>query len=171
MKKILLLIAAIAATGLYSCKTTEANYRAAYETAAAKRANDTALDSATMGKLERTDLPRDLKVNGITLPVRTLAIGYDEEGGSLRDNVKRYNVVVGQFRQLFNAKEMRKRLLSEGYEGAMVIHDRQPMYYVVAATTDSPEEAQAQLEKVRTDSRISLKAPLPWILRPAHLAR
>ena len=124
-----------------------------------------------MGKLERADLPRDLKVNGITLPVRTLAIGYDAEGGSSRENVKRYNVVVGQFRQLFNAKEMRKRLLSEGYEGAMVIHDRQPMYYVVAATTDSPEEAQAALEKVRTDSRISLKAPLPWILRPAHLAR
>lgn len=167
----LLAVVTMMAVGLYSCKTTEANYKAAYETAVAKRANDTALDSATVAHLERADLPRDLKVNGITLPVRTLAIGFDEDGGSSRDNVKRYNVVVGQFRQLFNAKEMRKRMINDGYEDAMVIHDRQPMYYVVAATTDSPEEAQAQLEKVRTDSRIYLKAPLPWILRPAHLAR
>ena len=85
--------------------------------------------------------------------------------------LKRYNVAVGQFKQKFNAREMRARLQANGYPDAFIIHTREPLYYVCTATCQTPQEAATALEKVKTDKSIVLRSPLPFILRPAHLAR
>jgi len=169
MKK-LVFVVMFAALLLGGCKTSESNYRAAYEVAKQKK-NDSAVDSVTLAKIARTDLPQETTLEGVKLPMRTFPIGYAKDGGASREVVKHYNVVVGQFRQIFNAKAMRERLMAAGYGGAFVLNDRDQNYYVVAASCATPLEAAEALEKVRKDPTISLKEPLPWILRPAHLAR
>lgn len=169
MRKLLLIIL-LATVILTGCKTSEKNYRAAYEVAKQKM-NESAVDSTVLARISQAELPKETVVDGDTLPMRTFPIGYAKDGGASKEVVKRYNVVVGQFRQIFNAKAMRERLVSSGYPGAFVLNDRDQNYYVVAASCSTPAEAGQQLERVRKDNSISLKAPLPWILRPAHLAR
>ena len=88
-----------------------------------------------------------------------------------RETVKRYNIVVGQFKQVFNARQMRERLMAGGYPDAFIIHTREPLYYVVTQTVATPEEALAAYERVKADRNIVLRDPLPFVLRPAHLAR
>lgn len=169
MKKLVIFLSLIAIT-VTGCKTTESNYRAAYEIAAQKK-NESAVDSATLAKIDQTDLPKDMTVEGVTLPVRTFPVGYPEGGGASREVVKRYNIVVGHFKQIFNAKAMRERLVTSGYEGAMILNDKRQNFYVISSSVATPSEAAAELDKVRKDPSIHLKQPLPWVLRPAHLAR
>lgn len=168
-----LLLPAIALTALLavSCKTNENNYRQAYETAVAKNRDASGVDSTIYARIRNSAKMSDLVVGQDSLPMRTEYVGYTENGGASREMLKRYNVVVGQFKQVFNARQMRERLLSGGYPDAFIIHTREPLYYVCTATCETAEEAAQALDKVRTDKSIVLRDPLPFILRPAHLAR
>lgn len=58
MKKILIIIAVIAMVGFSSCRTNEANYKAAYEKAKEKQM-DTGDDLTTQG-LKNELLPKDM---------------------------------------------------------------------------------------------------------------
>lgn len=156
------------ATAITSCKTTEENYRQAYEAAAEQRREATGLDSTIYGRIRNSAITSQLTVGGDSLPVRKEYIGYTDGGGASRDNVKRYNVVVGQFRQVFNAKQMRERLIAGGYDSTMIVHTREPLYYVVTATASTPEAILEAWRKVKEDKSIVLKSPLPFILVPAH---
>ena len=170
MKKysILLIAGAMAALSLGSCKPTETNYRQAYEAAAEQRRESTGLDSTIYGRIRNSAVTSWLVVNGDSLPMRKEYIGYTDGGGSSRDNVKRYNVVVGQFRQVFNAKQMRQRLIDNGYDSAMIVHTREPLYYVVTSTASTPAATLEAWRKVNADKNLVLKSPLPFILSPAH---
>ncbi|MCM1163695.1 MAG: SPOR domain-containing protein [Muribaculaceae bacterium] len=165
----LLLLAGVLA--LSACKTTEANYKAAYEAAVAQQRDVAELDSTIYGAVRKQAGMSVLKVGADSLPLRTEYIGYTENGGASRSSIHRYNVVVGQFKQVFNARQMRERLMANGYPDAVIVHTREPLYYVVTATVSTPEEALEQYNRVKADRSIVLKAPLPFILRPAHLAR
>lgn len=156
---------------LTGCKTTEANYRQAYEAAVAHRDESTGLDSTIYSRIRNSATTSSLVVDGDSLPMRTEYIGVTKEGGIERSDLKRYNVVVGQFKQIFNARQMRERLLNSGYEGAFIVHTREPLYYVVTATSDNPADILAAWRKVTGDRSIVLREPLPFVLRPAHLAR
>lgn len=171
MKKIFLLVAVIAAMALGACKTTEANYKAAYEAAKIQQRESADIDSTIYGKIRRQGTTMKLAVGADTLPIRTEAIGYTDGGGVSRETVKRYNIVVGQFKQVFNARQMRERLMAGGYPDAFIIHTREPLYYVVTQTVATPKEALAAYERVKGDRTIVLRDPLPFVLRPAHLAR
>lgn len=163
-----LLIAAIAALSAVSCKTTEENYRKAYEAAAQQQREATGLDSTIYGRIRNQAVTSWLAVGNDSLPVRREYIGYTDGGGASRENIRRYNVVVGQFKQVFNAKQMRQRLIDGGYEGAMIVHTREPLYYVVAASVPTPEEARVEWQRVTADRSLVLKSPLPFILTPAN---
>lgn len=158
----LLLIVAV------SCKTSEENYRAAYEAAVEHRQESSGLDSTIYGRIRNSATRSALNVGGDSLPLRAEYIGYTEGGGSSRENVKRYNIVVGQFRQVFNAKQMRQRLIDDGYDSAMIVNTREPLYYVISQTVATPEEALAAWRRVKNDTSIVLRSPLPFVLRPAH---
>lgn len=168
MKKILF-VAAIAAVVLTGCKTTEANYRAAYEIA--KEKQQRAEDDGSTARLQTFADPKEITVDGIKLMMHTEPIGFIADGGVTRESIRKYNVVVGRFRQLFNAKQMRERLIASGYDEACVVTTRDAGYYVIAESCATATEAEKGLEKVKDDSTLSLRAPLPYILRPAHLAR
>lgn len=171
MKLRLLLPLALAAITLASCKTTEANYRAAYTEAVNHNRNSSGVDSTIYSRIRNNASMSTLKVDGDTLPMRTEFIGYTDGGGASRDMVKTYNIVVAQFKQLFNARQMRERLQAAGYPETIILHTREPLYYVVTATVATPAEARAAYRKVKADKKIYLKPPTPFILRPAHLAR
>ena len=171
MKKIFLFVAVVAAMALGACKTTEANYKAAYEAAKIQQRQSADIDSTIYGKVRRQGTMMQLSVGQDTLHIRTEAIGYTDGGGASRETVRKYNIVVGQFKQVFNARQMRERLMAGGYPDAFIVHTREPLYYVVTQTVDTPEEALAAYDKVKTDKNIVLRDPLPFVLRPAHLAR
>ncbi len=153
------------------CKTTESNYRQAYETAVAKNRDSSGVDSTIYAKIRNSARTSDLVVTGDTMPMRTEYIGYTEDGGASLETIGRYNVVVGQFKQVFNARQMRARLQSSGYDSAFIIHTREPLYYVCTQACATPEEAEKAFVRVKDDKSIVLRDPLPFILRPAHLAR
>ncbi len=169
MKKLIMLIAASALMCVTACKTTEANYKAAYETARQKK-YDTG-DSLTTSGLKNADLPRPMAFGSDTLMVRTEPVAQSKTEGAKVSALCKYCVVTAKFRQLFNARSMCDRLLQLGYAGAMVVHNRTQQYYVVARSTDLPSEARATVEKLRADTALSLKEPFPYVLRPAQLVR
>lgn len=162
-----LLLSAIA-TG---CKTNEANYRQAYETAVENSRRNSAVDSTIYARIRNSAQTTALVVGADSLPMRTEYIGYTKDGGASRESVKRYNVVVGQFKQVFNARQMQARLQASGYDSTFIVNTREPLYYVCTATCSTADEAAAELKRVKDDKSIVLREPLPFILRPAHLAR
>ena len=168
MKKIIYLFAILILLGAYACKTNEANYRDAYEKAKEKKTET--VDSLPTAMLRQSDLPRLMKIGNDSVPVRTFPITRKIDAGS-EDGIKKFCVVVGKFRQIFNASSMSKRLAEDGYTYACVVHDRDNYYYVIASSTDIPTEVTPQLDRVRNDKSIVLHSPFPYILRPAHLAR
>ena len=83
----------------------------------------------------------------------------------------RYGVVVGKFKQIFNARSMRERLAANGYPEAIVVYNGSQEYFVVACSTSVPAEAATLLDKVRADTSLTLRDPYPYILRPAMYIR
>lgn len=156
---------------IVGCKTNENNYRQAYEVAVAKNRESSGVDSTIYARIRNSAKMSDLVAGTDSMPMRTEYIGYTEDGGASRENIGRYNVVVGQFKQVFNARQMRARLQSSGYDSAFIIHTREPLYYVCTAACQTPEEADKAFRRVKDDRSIVLREPLPFILRPAHLAR
>ncbi len=169
MKHLHLLLAVIVlALSFAACKTTEANYRAAYDSAKRQQQESTGLDSTIYGRIRNQAATSKLVVGTDSLPLKREYVGYTEDGGSSRENLLRYNVVVGQFKQVFNARQMRQRLIDGGYAGAMIVNTREPLYYVVALSVSTPEEALAAWQRVTSDPSIVLRSPLPFILQPAR---
>ena len=153
---------------LVACKTTEENYRQAYETAVGNSRESSALDSTIYNRMRNNVKTSALAVGSDTMPMRIEYIGYTKDGGAMGASVKKFNVVVGQFKQVFNAQQMRLRLIASGYDSAFIVNTREPLYYVCTATCSSVEEVAQEMKKVRSDESIVLKAPLPFVLRPAH---
>lgn len=166
MKKILTVIAA--ALILTGCKTSEANYRAAYETAKRQTEARHGDPDIPTQQLQQYNLPRPTAVApGDTLPVlRERVTPVNVEGITTEGRMQAYNVVVGQFHQLFNAKAMLGRLIPGGYKDAFVVKNSQPVYYVIAQSSATPDEAGMALRAVEADSTMRLRAPLPFILCP-----
>lgn len=169
--KRLIYILVLAAAVLTGCKTNENNYRQAYEAAVAQREDASGVDSTIYARIRNSAKVSDLVVGTDSMPMRSEYIGYTENGGASREVVKKYNVVVGQFKQVFNAREMRRRMIDSGYPGTFIIHTREPLYYVVSATASTPEEILEEYKKVLSDKGLTLRPPVPFILRPAHFAR
>ncbi|MCM1355368.1 MAG: SPOR domain-containing protein [Staphylococcus sp.] len=171
MRLLPVMVVTLTVVFLCSCKTTESNYRAAYETAVAKNRESAGVDSTIYARIRNSAQMSDLAAGSDTMPMRTEYIGYTENGGSSRETIGRYNVVVGQFKQVFNARQMRERLQKGGYDSAFIVHTREPLYYVCTQACSTPAEAAEAFKRVRSDKSIVLRSPLPFILRPAHMAR
>lgn len=169
MRKILPLIAFVVALGLCSCRTTEENYRAAYEKAKEKQI-ETGDSISTLG-LKNEATPKNMSFGDIVLPIRTEPVGITKDGGGEVSDLKLYNVVAGTFRQRFNAVSMAQRLQSNGYEKPFVIHNRLGMYYVVVGSVATPDMAKQLLDRIDSDKNFTLKPPFPYVLRAAHLVR
>lgn len=161
MKKLILIIALVAVI-LPACKTTEANYRAAYEIA--KQKEKAGIDSTVYAKIRQEARPHQVVVGGDTIAMKAEYVTLVPDMDQNSDLFLQYNVVTGQFKQLFTAKDMRKRLINNGFADAIVIQTREPLYYVVAVSVATPAEAAEALKKVR-ESSFPTRDPFPWILK------
>lgn len=150
----------------YSCKTTEANYRAAYEKAIAGRDSSEALENTIYGRERRQVGFEYVAVGGDTVAVRRQLVKVTDGGGAIPENLKRYCVVIGQFKQRFNAVSMRDRLaVSEGtLPEAFVVETGEPYYYVIGGSYATIGEAAERLKSFRTNPPVPFREPLPYIL-------
>ena len=170
MRRLLLAIAVIA-LALTGCKTNEKNYRAAYEVAKAKFDNEGGLDSTIYNRLRPQGRGTVLVANGDSVEMHVVLVGVPDGVGITRNQLKKYCVVLAQFKQIFNARSMRQRLIDDGYAGATIVNTREPLYYVVAGSVATPEEAVGLMKRVAADKNIVLRDPFPWVLVPSHLSR
>lgn len=173
LSKSLALCALVALFGslVFSCKPNQAAYKKAYESTVARRDSLAKADKEMYGNY-REMIPRTrIKLGEDTLEVRTERIAFTKDGGAVRDSVERYNVVVGRFKQIFNARQMRERLMASGYPKAFVLNNSEPQYYVVASTWSTAQGALDGLNEVKADTMLKMRDPLPFVLEPAHMRR
>lgn len=160
--------AAVAAIALAGCKTTEENYHAAYEKAIKARAQNLDIDSTVYGKVRQQMNTSYLVAGGDSVEMRGMFVSptADEDGKPTAIGGA-YGVVAGQFKTLFNARSLCDRLRSAGYESAGIVNTAEPYYYVVAAWCADGSQAVAALRRLEHDKPVSMRAPLPFILKPA----
>lgn len=164
MKKIVYLTIIIALiSSISACKPTEQNYRAAYELAQQKKAGT---DTVTDRLIDSEAAPAQVTVDGISLPMKTEYTRpvRDLDGFNIAD-FKKYNVVIASFRQLFNAKSVRKRAIEAGFDKAFIVVNNEQVYIVIAASCSTPAEAEAALKKVNDVKPVAMKSPFPYIMR------
>lgn len=153
--------------GLAACKPTEANYRTAYEKAVAGRSDEA--DSTIYTKIRREFVPGTLTYGDRSFPTGSQFVKATEDGGGVAESVKRYCVVAGQFKQIFNAKSMRERLAEGGYPGAFVVQTREPYYFVVAGSSHEIQPAVELFDRLQADTALRLREPAPFILLPSQI--
>ncbi len=179
-------LAASISTG---CKPSEKHYREAYETTIKARhtGEDEYLDSVARAAMQTGGRPVVTHIGDSTLQYRIEWIrpAVDKTSASAAQpkttpthatpgrpspSAKPYCIIVGQFKQRFNAREMCTRLQGYGYAHAMVFQSSEPRYFVAADTVSSPEAALRQLDSIKADKRLLLKAPFPTVIQPAQRA-
>ena len=153
---------------LWGCKTNENNYRQAYEKAVeAREAADADLDSTIYGRARRDFAMQQLVVGKDTVDVKVQHVKVTPDGGGINESLMRYNVVAGQFKQLFTAKSMRERLFDAGYPASFVVQTSEPYYYVISSSHNDAAAAVEALRRLEADRPVGMKPPVPYILQRA----
>lgn len=163
---IIIAVAAVALTGLCACKTTESNYREAYEKVMAARAEqEDDIDSSYYGTVHRNVQVsyRELS-DGRAVSVLARSVTATTDGGTVEDSIHRYNVAVGRFKQAFNAISLRNRIVADSIcPAAFVVQTAEPYYYVIASSHRKIERAADALDSIPANIPV-MKEPLPLIL-------
>lgn len=157
----LALVAALLA-GAVACRTNEENYRIAYEKAVEKdRAN---LDPTIYDKIRQKARPVQVQIDGETVGMRREAVAVTDGQAATREWLRRYSVVVAQFKQRFHAFSMCERLEEQGFTRPFVVETREPLYYVIAASNDTATVARDITKQLEAAPPFKLQEGCPWIL-------
>jgi hypothetical protein len=156
------LLAALTICGITSCKTTEDNYRKAYE-AAVEKQNEGFTEEELLSMTQEEAIPRTV-YKGDSIPLKGQYVN-TVKLDSTTVAAKRFNVVVATFKQRFNATSVYKRFLEAGYPDACLLIDKDQTYYVAAQTTNSLDDAVATLRALQSASPVPMRTPCPYILR------
>ena len=160
------MVLAVALGAVTGCKTTEANYRQAYEKAIAGREDGLQIDSTIYGSVRRDMRQRSVVgKDGRAIIVKNQLVKVTPDGGGIPENLREFNIVVGQFKQLFNAKSMRNRLVDNGYPEAFVVQTAEPYYYVVLASRADVADTHEILAAFMKRQAVPVKSPCPFILQ------
>lgn len=159
-----LLVAATAAfvMTMSSCKTTEANYREAYEATVAHRESqaDTAFDRESE---VRTDSAAVLTV--FLSPVKS------DRSADAATPAKAFpfNAAVNKFKQVFNAKALCHRLRDNGWPQAYVAKTPDEEFYVMAGGASTEAEAAEICSNLRKSAKtVPLGRGYPTIVKLAR---
>lgn len=170
MKKILILLAAAAAFA--GCRTSEKNYRAAYDKAIAGRDSAEAVENTIYGRERRQTSFEYVALGTDTVAVMRQLVKVTDGGGGIRENLRRYCVIVGRFKQRFNAVSMRDRIVSAGTApAAFVVETGEPYYYVVGAAFNSIQDAASAMDNFKLDKDLVMRPPLPFILEASAVKK
>lgn len=167
MRKSLIILALGAIVlALGACHTTEANYRAAYDVAKAKTVADREkIDPEMQAQVDRIKKRRQqiyiVGPDTVTVTTRFISREDTPEG-----EVPEFLIVVREFEQRFNAMAMMKRLRESGIDGAMVVRNSDPTYYVVAESSDMVDAVPALMKKAAKETeKLGLTDGYPIVLR------
>ena len=152
------LIAATAILALSGCKTTEQNYRNAYSIA--KEKETLSIDPETQARIDEENRGMKTTINGEEVRMKTERVRIVEPAeGAVKPA---FGVVVATFKQVFNAKMFRKRLMEQNYPALVVInHDGE--HHVVIKGFDTDAQAAAFLKDLVKKGEV--KTPIePFIL-------
>ena len=142
MKKIILSCLAVAATFvMFSCKSTESSYRAAYEKA---KAQETVAQQTSEPVSVQPVVTTQTPVNVDNSNVRSERLNV-MNGGTL----KAYNVVCGSFKSLDNANNLRNTLVNAGYTAQVAQNPETGMYRVIASSFENKADATVSRDKLR----------------------
>lgn len=158
-------VAVVAAAFMTACKTSEANYRRAYERAVDGRDSLDAIENTIYGSHRRAMGSREVVIAGDTAEIFSQHVSVTEGGGGIRESLRPFNVVVGRFKQLFNATSMRNRLADAGYPDVFVVETAEPFYYIVLSSHSDAASAVKAMKEIPASFPMPLKAPLPFILQ------
>lgn len=159
-----IIIAALTLLTAIGCKTTEENYRTAYQRA--KENERAGIDSTIYSRIRQEARPRLISVDGDTVGMRSEYVSVTEGQPNITaDILKRYSVVVAQFKQLFHAKSVSRRFVEAGHAGTFIVQTREPLYYVVAFSTPDITAARDTLLKIQSTPPFTLQPDAPWLLR------
>ena len=145
-----------------SCKTTEENYRSAYEIAAERKMGTSTGDRTLNGFIERERRLSETKVvAGDSVRIVTEHVSMVDGKAS---DVHKCCVVVGDFQQVFNARSFCKRINeAEGNTDAYVVMNAQKVYYVVYKGFATREDAASFLRN-KENFKILVPKKEPWIV-------
>lgn len=162
MRKLLICIAVLGviATG---CRTTEKNYREAYEKALEKR--DEGLTEEERLAIAREQATPKSVYCGDSIPLKAMWVNTVAE--TSKTAALEYNIVTGTFKQQFNANSAMRRLREGGYPDAFLLIDADKNFIVAASTTSSLDTAVSRLRALEASSPVPLRPPYPFILRKA----
>lgn len=158
----LMIVAVALSISVTSCKTTEENYKAAYEIAARKQVGGVTRDVSSF--IEREKRLGEQKVimgdsvRMLTQPVRMV----DGDDSAIHN----YCVVVGDFKQVFNARSFCKRINDAEKDTNIppyVVVNSEKHYYVIYRGFDTKEEAAGFL-KNKENFKVKIPIEEPWIL-------
>ncbi len=176
MKKstIALAAAAFLMLGPTACKTSEKNYRKSYDKIVEKiQSERTAEDSLLTGDFYTQGRLKRYVVGADTLTARIDYVHPDRISPSDTTPLPRlepFYIIVGQFRQIFNARAMSQRLIRHGHS-PVILHNNVPEYFVGLYPTSMAVDALRSLREVSTDTSVIMRPPCPWVLRPAQTVR
>ena len=153
-------LVACLATLLHSCKTSEANYRAAYDVTVQHVKAREAVDSSTYDRIQAEKREATAVVAGDSVRLVTHRVNIVDDPIS---SLKRYGVVVGEYRQAFNARSFPDRLKNEGKPTYVVIN-AEKTYYVIVHGFDTSAEAAAYLKRIDKEVKMRIPIERPWIL-------
>lgn len=149
-------LAVLAALSLVGCKSSESNYKKAYEKAKAQElAERPAVNTPVAVTPVNNSTSTAQPVDNSDLRTETLNV---MNNGTL----KAFNVVCGSFKSIDNANNLRNTLVNKGYNAQVAQNPETGMYRVVASTFDDRASA--------VNSRNDLRASYPdaWILLRAY---
>lgn len=153
----LTLIAVIVLSTL-SCRPNYETSRAAYERAMAAAVEKPTYTADTPTDDAITSLqPMQPKVDTREMRERSESVKAVDEA-----EIKEFSIVAGGFKQLTNAKSMRDRFVTDGYN-AFVVQNAKGMYRVVVGTFDTRKEAE-QLRKALISQYEVNFIGNPWLL-------
>ena len=147
-------LALVASIALVSCKTSESNYRKAYEKAKAEEQNR-----------QETE---PVAVTPVVTPVQTQPTQTaNQDISNLRQEklnvqnggvLKAFNVVCGSFKSIDNANNLRNTLVNQGYSAQVAQNPDTGMYRVIASSFDDRSSAETSRNALRA------KYPDAWLL-------
>lgn len=165
MNKTLYLIGSIVFMMLLSaasCKTTEENYKAAYDIAVKKQESGAGRDvSSYISRERRLNEYKQVGTDSVRIVIEHVSV----VDGPV-NNAKKYGVVVGEFKQVFNARSYRDRINNAENSletPAFVVMNAMKQYYVIYRSFDTKTGAAAFM-KNKGNFKINTQTDEVWIL-------
>ncbi|MGL5318129.1 MAG: SPOR domain-containing protein [Bacteroidales bacterium] len=141
MKKNLVIISvALLALSMGSCKTNKNAYKAAYEKAKEK---EVATENATVDNFEVVEVKRTQTTQAPVQVEKVTGVTASDVAG-----LKRWNIVVGSFKNKTNAEGLKSQMINAGYP-ALLAQNTQGMYRVIVASYDDRESAAMKRNDIR----------------------